>query len=310
MFEVSVIIPVYNAEKFIEEAVQSATQINEVKEVILIEDGSKDNSLKVCFRLIEKYPKVILHTHQGDINKGAAESRNLGIKLAKCDFIAFLDADDWYLPNRFETDKAVFNDSNVFATYSLSLIQYPNGEEELFGTKIDLFSKFPNPQVDEGEEIYKFIIQNDLILGHTNSNTFRKSVFEKINPFDVRLVLHQDTELWNRIAKNFIFYPSNLKEPISVARRHSNNRITHKSSQSQIIHLLVWIDNIGLEIIRDYEAKAVIYHLARMISNGLKPTFMRKSVLHGFQWGLLPFRGTVIKLFYKWGIKKFKFLKE
>ena len=105
---ISVIIPVYNAEKYVTKAVESALNQKETKEVILIEDGSKDNSMQVCMSLAEKYEKVKLHFHHGNINKGAGRSRNLGIKKATGDFIAFLDADDFYLSNRFCAEKEIF----------------------------------------------------------------------------------------------------------------------------------------------------------------------------------------------------------
>jgi hypothetical protein len=77
----------------------------------------------------------------------------LGIAKAKFEFIAFLDADDCYLPNRFDDDKLIFQDPNVFVSYSLSSIQYPDAKEEWFGTRIDLKSKFPNAYQ---EEIYQY----------------------------------------------------------------------------------------------------------------------------------------------------------
>ncbi|MBW3466594.1 glycosyltransferase family 2 protein [Arthrospiribacter ruber] len=301
-FKVSVIIPVYNAEEFLENAVESALRLREVGEVILVEDGSNDNSLKVCQGLSEKLVKVNLFQHPNGTNRGAGASRNLGISKANYDFISFLDADDWYLANRFEKDKLIFQDPNVFASYSLSSIQYLNGKEELFGTQIDLFAKFPNKGRDF---IYQYILENDLILGHTNCNTFRKTVFDKIKGFDERLVLHQDTELWNRIAKNFTFYPGNLQKPISVARRHSNNRITHRSKKSQIKHLLVWMDNIGVDELQGFEKKAVIYHLSRVISNPIRNHFLRKAILHGFQLAAVVFRDLFIYMFYKWGMKRY-----
>ena len=64
---ISVIIPVYNAAKFVEEAVESALAQPETSEVILVEDGSPDNSFEVCRALTEKYPKVTLMQHPGGV---------------------------------------------------------------------------------------------------------------------------------------------------------------------------------------------------------------------------------------------------
>jgi glycosyltransferase involved in cell wall biosynthesis len=299
LFQVSVIIPVYNAVDFLGEAVLSAIQINEVKEVILIEDGSKDDSLKLCYKLSEKFPKVTVHTHQGGINKGASASRNLGIKLAKCEFVSFLDADDWYEPDRFEKDKIIFSDSKVMATYSLSSIKYENNGIELFGTDRNLIDEVG---FEEVIPIYKIIINKNIVLGHTNCNTFRKSVLVESGGFDERLELHQDSELWNRIARKHLFYPGNLTKPISFARRHDGNRITLKSIKSQIKYDVVRIDNIGIENLYDFEKHSIINHISRVISNPLKINFIRKSILHGLQIILKPVDFLFIPMFYKWGM--------
>ncbi|MCP4687681.1 MAG: glycosyltransferase family 2 protein, partial [Desulfobacterales bacterium] len=106
--KISVIIPVYNAETFIEEAVQSALGQPETGEVILIEDGSTDNSLTVCRELEKASSRVRLLRHPGGGNRGAGPSRNLGILNATYDYIAFLDADDFYLPGRFAAASQIF----------------------------------------------------------------------------------------------------------------------------------------------------------------------------------------------------------
>src|SRR5690606_1248107 len=98
---ISVIIPVYNAAAFVEQAVQSALTQPEVSEVILVEDGSEDKSLPICEKLASQNDIITLLRHPGGVNKGAGASRNLGIQHTKNEWIAFLDADDYYLENRF-----------------------------------------------------------------------------------------------------------------------------------------------------------------------------------------------------------------
>src|SRR4051812_37519090 len=118
-FKVSVVIPVYNAEKYIKAAVNSALMQEEVGEVILVEDKSPDNSLSVCKGLEMQDSRVHLYQHPDKQNHGAGASRNLGITLAKLDYIAFLDADDYFLPNRFKKDKTLFEkDPSIDAVYS------------------------------------------------------------------------------------------------------------------------------------------------------------------------------------------------
>ena len=94
--KISVITPVYNAEKYITQAVESALQFPEVWEIILVEDQSPDNALEVCKTLVTNYPeRVKLYQHPDKGNHGAGASRNLAISKATGEFIAFLDADDF-----------------------------------------------------------------------------------------------------------------------------------------------------------------------------------------------------------------------
>ena len=78
-FNVSVVIPVFNASSYVEESCLSALQQNEAAEVILVEDGSLDDSLLVCQKLVRLGPRVKLYQHEGNVNKGPSESRNLGV---------------------------------------------------------------------------------------------------------------------------------------------------------------------------------------------------------------------------------------
>jgi glycosyltransferase involved in cell wall biosynthesis len=91
---VSVIIPCFNAEQWIAEAIESClNQTYPAIEVIVIDDGSTDGSLKV----IQQYPEVIWRTVR---HRGGSAARNIGIALAKGDYMQFLDADDYLLPEK------------------------------------------------------------------------------------------------------------------------------------------------------------------------------------------------------------------
>ncbi|MFV9691842.1 MAG: glycosyltransferase family 2 protein, partial [Desulfobacteria bacterium] len=106
--KISVIIPVYNAEKYVRNAIESALQQPETGEILLVEDNSPDNCLQICRDLEKKHEIVELLRHPDGRNHGAGASRNLGIKNAKFDYISFLDADDYYLPGRFEAARRLF----------------------------------------------------------------------------------------------------------------------------------------------------------------------------------------------------------
>jgi len=105
--KVSVIIPFHNAFSFLEKSVSSASNQDETGELILIDDHSTDNSLDLVKKLQQKDDRIIILQNNSNIS-GAAISRNVGVHHASHDYIAFLDADDYYLPERFTSDVLLF----------------------------------------------------------------------------------------------------------------------------------------------------------------------------------------------------------
>ncbi|MEX2567505.1 MAG: glycosyltransferase family 2 protein, partial [Cyclobacteriaceae bacterium] len=91
---VTVIIPVYNNQDTIERAVLSVVNDPFVSEVLIVDDGSEDNSFLISQKLANKKPLIKVLHHPNRENKGASASRNLGLANATSDWIQFLDADD------------------------------------------------------------------------------------------------------------------------------------------------------------------------------------------------------------------------
>ena len=214
-FKVSVIIPVYNAELYIEQAVASAVDLAEVGEIILIEDGSKDNSLQICKELVVRFDKIKLLTHENNENKGASESRNLGIRSAIFPFVSFLDADDVYNCSRFRLDKSILASTNTIdGVYSA--VGYLDEEDG----KMFYLRKVISPN-----ELFHFLLIGTYGHFHTNGITLRKSVFDDVGYFSSQLILHQDSEMWLRIALKKKLVSGDLKNPVALIRRHEGNRI-------------------------------------------------------------------------------------
>lgn len=112
--KVSVIVPVYNAEKYLKRCVDSLlAQTYSNIEIVLINDGSKDNSDLICKSYEESYPDKIVFVNQN--NSGAASARNNGMKNATGDYIGFVDADDYVKEDMFEAllSTAVDNDCDM-----------------------------------------------------------------------------------------------------------------------------------------------------------------------------------------------------
>ena len=97
----SIIIPVYNVEKFLERCLKSICELKlEDKEIILINDGSTDNSLEILEKYIKIYPKNIKIISQK--NQGVSKARNVGIENSIGEYILFIDSDDFIEPKQTE----------------------------------------------------------------------------------------------------------------------------------------------------------------------------------------------------------------
>lgn len=228
--KISVIIPVYNAEKYITQAVESALQFNKVFEVILVEDKSPDNALEVCENLQKKYDlRVKLFQHPDKGNHGAGASRNLGIEKANGDYIAFLDADDFYLPNRFDAEKELFLKPEVDGVYNAVGIAYysEKAREQFFdtyGNNLDtVYNKAKPEDVCPGQ----MNLRGSFGMIHLDGLTIRKSALQKMPVlFNPELRLHQDTEFTVRLAFYLNLFTGNNTEAVALRGIHESNRIT------------------------------------------------------------------------------------
>lgn len=181
---VSVIIPVYNASLFIQRAVESALIQEEVNEVIIIDDGSVDNSYSICKELEKKYPIVKVFSHSKGENKGPAATRNLGILKASNKWIQFLDADDVLFESKISKQVLLADDSSplIIGNY---LSQLENGKF----TKIKAI-----------KDPWLGIIMSR--LGITSSNLWNKDFIIKAGMFDEKLKNSSDEyDLLFRILK-------------------------------------------------------------------------------------------------------------
>ena len=122
---VSSIVIFLNAEKFIEEAIESIfAQTYNNWELLLVDDGSTDDSTQIALRYAERYPTRVRYLeHPGHQNCGMGASRNLGVRHAKGEYIALLDSDDVWLPHKLQQQVAIL-DSHTEAGMVYGLSQY------------------------------------------------------------------------------------------------------------------------------------------------------------------------------------------
>lgn len=139
--KVSIIIPVYNTEKYVEEAVRSImNQTLKEIEIIIINDGSTDNSLTIIQKLAKEDPRIQIYSQK---NEGQSISRNKGLKIAKGDYIYFMDSDDYleadalnqcYIQSKIHQTDFIFFDATVLNLNKINTslnYQHKHSEEDI-----------------------------------------------------------------------------------------------------------------------------------------------------------------------------------
>ncbi len=245
-FKVSVIIPVYNAEQFVEKAIRSAHELEEVAEIIVVEDKSPDNCLEICRNLQDQLPKVKLFQHPDQQNHGGSASRNLGIKMATQPYIAFLDADDYYLSNRFLTDKEILENQEVDGVYNAIGIHYytQTGKDNFINAGFQYQELTTLSGKASPDELFSVLVgYHPKIKGafHTDTITVKKEVYEKIGDFNVNLEMQEDPHLWIRMAAFCNLVPGEINKPVAIRGVHDENRMVNIKHQ-RICRKAMWID--------------------------------------------------------------------
>ena len=127
--KISVIVPVYNSEKFLKQCLDSIRfQSYEDLEIICIDDGSSDGSLDILKEYKQNDERIVVVTQE---NKGVGAARNLGMTLATGDYIAFVDSDDWVLLDLYQTFVDKINDfSTKVDVYMFNVAGYVEGQND------------------------------------------------------------------------------------------------------------------------------------------------------------------------------------
>jgi glycosyltransferase involved in cell wall biosynthesis len=187
----SIVIPVFNKEKFVPKTLESVLgQSFADFEIIIVNDGSTDESEA---RILEFTDNRIKYFSKK--NEGVAVARNFGIEKASSDFICFLDADDYWYPNFLETMHhfiAEFPEQKVFA-----------GAIEIETRDKCIRAHYSIPKKSDFEIVDFFEASQKECVLWTSAICIHKSVFEKTGTFDTSIKHGEDTELWIRVGLQF-----------------------------------------------------------------------------------------------------------
>lgn len=193
---VSIVMPVYNGEQHLAEAIESVlNQTHKHFEFIIIDDGSKDGSAQIIKKYSQKDPRVVLYQQP---NSGLPVSLNKGIELAKADIVVRMDADDIMLPQRLERQiPFLLNhpEATVVSCYSYHI--------NSSGKRIGKSGSYP--YIESVEHCKKHIASGGMIFCLHPGVMFWKEPVVKAGGYDVNLPVSEDTELWNRLADRGLY---------------------------------------------------------------------------------------------------------
>ena len=235
---ISVIIPVYNVEKYLPECLDSViNQSYKNLEIIIINDGSTDNSLSICNEYKEKDSRIRVISQE---NKGLAATRNVSLELSSADYIMFLDADDYI---NLDTVKILYENIQIFNA-DMSLADYTKDLElpiNVEPTKRFLMSK---------EDMY-----NSLYDKHTRATVCASIIKKSLFGEDLRFPegkIHEDAFVIHKLIDraNIIVYSDN----VLYYYRMREDSITHKEfSLKNLDYLEVLIDRMNFMRAKKYD---------------------------------------------------------
>lgn len=217
----SVIIPVYNCQRFIAKTIASVVAQPQVTEIVVVDDGSTDQSWPLLQQLQQDFSLLKLYQHPKGVNKGRSATRNLGIQKATGDYVAFLDADDYYLENRFDNDFKIFESNpNCDGVYNAAGYHFYRAvsehEEKLF--QLDTMRKDIAPDF-----LFEALLSGKYGFFHIDGLTVKKTVFKVTGLFNENLMVSEDSDLFWKMALKINLFGSVLDKAIANRGIHDSN---------------------------------------------------------------------------------------
>lgn len=193
----SIVIPLYNKERYIADTIQSVLDQNYTDfELLIVDDGSTDGSRDVVEGIAD--PRIRLIKKE---NGGSSTARNLGFRESKGKYVCFLDADDRYLPGFLDNARALVEKYPEAGLYGLNYVFSRNGREFHPG-----FHGIPdNEKMVIVPDYFESVLYGEQVVINT-ANCIPKRVLEEVEGYDEGMRTTEDQDLWIRIA---------LKHPVA-----------------------------------------------------------------------------------------------
>ena len=270
MPNLSVIVPVYNTEKYIKKCLDSLTKLSDT-EIIVINDGSTDKSEDVINEYAKKQGNIVYYKKE---NTGIADTRNFGIEHSTGKYIMFVDSDDYIQQDILDKLSVYMKDNIDVIKYKLQKVdENANITEKVGGASFDKTS---------GEKAFEALYPTDVLLDSPCVYLFRREYIVTNNfKFDTKVLYHEDFGLIPLILVNAYsavsidYYGYNYVQSSNSITRNEDYKKTIRKMEdalSEYDNMVAKIENYGLskpakENIKIYYTNAIILKL-----EGLKKT--------------------------------------
>ena len=216
-YTIDVVIPAYNASAYIEQTLQSVLlQDAKIHSVIVINDGSTDDTQDKVIGFQKQNPNINL-VLINQSNAGLSAARNAGIHHSQADYIALLDADDLWQPNKLSSQ------IEIFKSIPEPLLGVVYCGYRLIDEKGKAISTKPKDIISPTlrGNVYQSLLKGNFISGSGSSALIKRTVFNAVGLFDEQLKACEDWDMWLRIAQQFQF--DYVDSDLVLIRVHPHN---------------------------------------------------------------------------------------
>ena len=255
---ISVIVCVYNVEKYLTKCIESIiNQSYKNLEIILIDDGSTDESGRICDNYAKRDSRIkVIHQK----NKGVSATRNVGLKAISGNYFGFVDSDDYLCSNYYSNMyEAMINNNADLVFCDILQINTLTNKEYLINKEVDSFI------CNSKKDILSLLFKESRIINPINK-LYKKSIFNDLKyPSDI---IHEDTFLIIDILNkcNCVVY---INEPLYNRIIHNNSIMTSKTNSriQEIISYNHWLETLTNDYDKNLYNLCIIKILNSIINN-------------------------------------------
>ena len=234
----SLIVPIYNVERYLEQCIESVlAQDYQNYELILVDDGSPDNSIDICTKYAKQYSNIVF-IHK--INGGVSDARNAGIQIARGEYLMFLDSDDYWEGTTILSDlQKIITENNPDTIFNYMSSVYPDKIVNHYINRDKLIGSF------RGD--FQGLYQDGIYLGFPFTKTIKRELILKNHLFFIKGRSFEDV-VWSFFLTKYISSYAIYKNCFYMYRRERKGSISSVATSKNQVSLFQNLSDVITEI--------------------------------------------------------------